>query len=469
MKLATRLLLGTLGSGTVSCASGAAVESAPPPPVAAPPPARGEPAASSEGESAKERALQARLAAALAYVSGIRSLPATSDVKGRLIGRAEIERFIHGELEADAPPDLLEATTAVLYGFGTVDSSFDYRATVVKLMTSQLLGFYDPKRKTFFVGGDLSGEEADVTLWHELVHALQDQHYDLSRLTAFQPGGGDRQSAVHALAEGDATSTMLDAMLAPRGATALDVPESLFQAQSVLSGAVIQDAPPILVRSLLAPYMDGLAFTNALRQKGGFAAVDAAWRDPPTSTEQVLHPEKYAAREAPLVVPLPPPPAFAPALTQRFYDVMGEQALRLLLEEWLPARTAAAAASDWGGDQWSAFSDETRERWAIGWRLRFDNLAAAQRAFVAFARAAPLTERGTKAELSDDSSVPKSEPRSGRAKLCRERHGQGPFALVRRGTDLGVAVGPFVRGPSTVPSDPGCAQTLAWAEQIVTR
>src|SRR6185369_8350131 len=176
----------------------------------------------------KDEALQQRLSAALAYVSEIRNLPAKSAVKGRLISKPEIERYLKQQLDDETPTDMLQATEAMLYGFGTVDAGFDYRASIVSLMTAQLLGFYDPKQKTFFVEGALSGDEADITLWHELVHALQDQHYDLSHLTDYQPDAGDRQSAVHALAEGDATSAMLDAMLKPGGSTALDVPQSLF-------------------------------------------------------------------------------------------------------------------------------------------------------------------------------------------------------------------------------------------------
>jgi hypothetical protein len=464
MNRAQGLVLAFFCFGTVSCAS-APGRKAPPPAAPAAAPVATTEAAPSE-ESPKEKALQARLQSALSYVSGIRGLPAVAEVRGRLIGRAEIERFIEGELAGDAPPDTLEATSAILYGFGTVDASFDYRATVVKLMTSQLLGFYDPKRKTFFVGGDLSGAEADVTLWHELVHALQDQHYGLAELTEFQLDGGDRLSAVHALAEGDATSAMLDAMLAPQGGTALEVPEGLFQAQSILGGAMVE-APSILVRSLVAPYMDGLAFVNALRRRGGFAAVDAAWREPPTTTEQLLHPDKYWAREAPIVVALPPAPSHAPGLTERFHDVMGEQTVKLLLEEFLPGRTASAAAAGWGGDRLSAFADEGRQRWAIGWHLRYDTPAAAERAFVAMGRAAPLTERGTKASLAEG-LPPTAVTRSGSAKLCLERGLQGPLALVRHGADLGVAVGPWSRASGAVAGDPGCRDALAWADAIAT-
>jgi len=388
-------------------------------------------------------------------------LPALSPVKGRLISRAEIAQYLTAQLDEETPTDVIQATEALLYGFGTVDVNFDFRANVISLMTAQLLGFYDPKQRTFFVGGDLPGDEADVTLWHELVHALQDQHYDLTRLTDWQPDIGDSQAAVHALAEGDATSVMLDAMLKPRGVTALDVPDGLMRAQSLLGSAALT-APPILVRSLIAPYVDGLAFTNYLRRHGGFEAVDEAWRTPPGSTEQLLHPEKFLAREAPLVVPTPPPPAHATELAERFHDVMGEQTLRLLFEEWLPARTAAAAAADWGGDRLSVFADDARKHWAVGWHLRFDSPGAAERAFVAFARSAPLTERGAEGRgLAEESSAPRAS-----AKVCRERHTQGPLALVRRGVDLGVTLGPFQRDGAAVAADPACGAALAWAAKI---
>jgi hypothetical protein len=429
--------------------------------TAAPAPRHAE--ATPPADDPKERALQAKLEHALRYVSEVRNLPAKSAVRGRLIGRTEIQSYISAQLDEETPKDVLQATEALLYGFGAVDADFDYRASVIGLMSSQLLGFYDPKQKTFFVGGDLAGDEADVTLWHELVHALQDQHYDLSHLADWQPDQGDSQAAVHALAEGDATSAMLDAMLKPRGETALEVPEGLMRAESVLGSAALA-APPVLVRSLLAPYVDGLAFTNYLRRRGGFAAVDEAWRAPPTSTEQLLHPEKFLAREAPLVVPLPTAGQH-PELSERFHDVMGEQTLRILFEEWLPAVTAVEAASDWGGDRLAVFSDDERRHWAVAWHLRFDSPAAAERAFVAFVRAAPLTERGhdPRAELASPSKAKQAGD-----KLCRPRDRQGPLALVRNGRDLGVTIGPFARSATGVVADPDCAGALAWARKIAT-
>lgn len=448
----------------VSCAPAAAPPETPEPKIASVRAKAPDEATPASAPDTADAALPRKLEAALAYVSEVRGIQAKSKVQGRVISRAEVQRFLEEQIEKDAPPDVIEATEALLYGFGTVPSDFSYRQSLITLMTSQLLGFYDPERKTFFVSGELSGEEADVTLWHELVHALQDQHWDLAKVTGFVPDGGDTQAAIHGLAEGDATSTMLDAMLKPRGGSALDVPEGLMRAESVL-GSAASEAPPVLVRSLLAPYVDGLAFTNHLRRRGGFAAVDEAWRAPPISTEQLLHPEKYLAQEPPLVVPLPPPPPHAPQLRQRYHDVMGEQTLRLLFEEWLPAKTAAAAASDWGGDRLAVFSDDARQRWAIAWHVRFDTEAAARRAADAFARSAPLTELTTTKTPRD--IAPRERLRGD--KLCLPRHNQGPLALVLSGRDLGVTVGPLQRGAGAVTGDPDCAAALAWATSFVRR
>ncbi len=454
-----------LAALSVSCSPSAQQSAAAPPPERAPAAAPSAQAAKA-AKKGTDPALQAKLGEALRYVAEVRGLSALKPVEGQLIGRTEIATYVQQQLDEETPPDVLAATEAMLFGFGSVEATFEYRATVISLMTSQLLGFYDPKQKTFFVGGDLSGEEADATLWHELVHALQDQHYDLSHVTDWQPDQGDRQAAVHALAEGDATSAMLDAMLKPRGNTALDLPEGLMRAESVFGSAALQ-APPILVRSLVAPYIDGLAFTNFLRRRGGFLAVDEAWRALPATTEQLLHPEKYFAHEPPLDVPIPERPAFAADLEERFHDVMGEQTLRLLLEEWLPARTAALAASDWGGDRLAVFSDAARKRWAVAWHLRFDTPAAAERALVAFARSAPATDRSRARPVTENPPPPLE--RVAGDKLCLPRHSNGPIALVRRSRDLAVTLGPFQRNSVAVASDPGCPAVSGWAKQIATR
>ena len=88
----------------------------------------------------------------------------------------------------------------------------------------------------------------------------------------------------------------------------------------------LEDAPPFVRESLLFPYEAGLNFAMGLQVEGGWDAVNRAFESPPDSTEQILHPEKYAAREAPVDVSLPDDLAarMGEGWTQTIDDTFGE-------------------------------------------------------------------------------------------------------------------------------------------------
>ncbi|HEY2406505.1 MAG TPA: hypothetical protein VGI10_10915, partial [Polyangiaceae bacterium] len=283
MKLARWLATFTMASS--ACAAGAnatrvSEERTAPASASAVEPQHADAQADASGQAAADQAI----AAALSKVSTARELAPLGPVKGRVIALSEMVAHVDRDLDEDTPPEVARGTTDLLYALGTVADSFDYRASVLELMRAELMGFYAPREKTMFLRGDLQGTERDATLWHELVHALQDQHYDLEKLIAYRADAGDEQSAVHALAEGDATSVMLDVVLSDKNKRAIDIDQPLLDMQSAVSAGTLQQVPPILKRSIIAPYLDGLAFVNALRRRGGWAAVDAAWRRLPTST-----------------------------------------------------------------------------------------------------------------------------------------------------------------------------------------
>jgi hypothetical protein len=110
------------------------------------------------------------------------------------------------------------------------------------------------------------------------------------------------------------------------------------------------------------PYVDGLSFARAVWERGGAEAVRGAWKQPPESTEQVLHPEKFFAREAPRRVE---PPAPAPPGSRLLSEgVLGEMLLRTLLEE------GREAAAGWGGDGFRLW--DVGGRTALAWRSVWD-------------------------------------------------------------------------------------------------
>ena len=432
------------------------------------------PTASAVGSSAsnappKDAAAEATVAQALSYVAQLRELDARGPVQGRIISRDEMVSRVEKGLDTDVPPAVVRASGEILFALGTVPVAFDYRQGLLQMMRSELLGFYDPHDKTMFLGADLHGQELSATLWHELVHALQDQHYGLEKLLDWTEDAGDWQAAVHALAEGDATSAMVDALFADKHVHAFELPDQILDLQNALTAGSVQGVPPIIKRSVVAPYLDGLSFVNALRRRGGWAAVAAAWQHLPASTEQILHLDKFDAREPPESLP-PIVPASSASGAPTYSDVYGEETLRVLFEEWMPARSAQTAASGWAGDRVTAFSagDQT----SVAWHIRYDTEAAARIALPAFARGAMAKEDqelDSGGHLSEFVSAADAERASLAGQVCRERQRRGPFAVLRRGRDLAIVLGPYRRERESSFSAGDCAGALRWATAIVTQ
>ncbi|MEP7048723.1 MAG: hypothetical protein ABJB12_00155 [Pseudomonadota bacterium] len=469
-RLVQSVLAGCCALG-VACASESTAVSphAPRAPVTAP---RNAANASGAGPASttKDVAAEQTVAGALAFVSALRELPATGPVKGRVITRDEMVARVEHEVDEEVPPAVVKASGEILFALGAVPASFNYRQGLLDVMRSELLGFYEPHEKTMFLGADLHGQELDATLWHELVHALQDQHYGLEKLLNFSADAGDWQGAVHALAEGDATSAMFDALFADKGLRAPDLPDSMMNLQAALSAGVVQQVPAIIKRSVIAPYVDGLAFVNEARRRGGWQAVDAIWGRLPASTEQILHFEKYQAQELPENIPLLAPDAVGPNAAT-YSDIYGEEALRILFEEWMPARAAHEAASGWAGDRITAFAD-TSGATSVAWRIRYDSDAAALGGLRAFARGALAAEDqapDSRGRLSEFVPGLAAERATLGGQVCRERHTRGPFAVFRHGRDVAVTLGPFRRNPASALSDGKCADALKWAAALATQ
>ncbi len=484
VRIATRALLCALAL----CAGTACGGSDPQDANSAATPPREEPAATAKANgtrsaspvalSRSERKAQLAIDETLTRVSRVRQLSARGPVRGEVVSAGDMVQRVQKTLDEDVPADALRGTAEVLWALGTVPDGFDYRGSVLSMMNDELAGLYDPKAETMFLRNDLGDEARDATLLHELVHALQDQHYGLDRMSEWRDDATDELSALSCLAEGDATSAMLDGMMEDGGKTALDLPAALLDGQMRMLGGVTDDAqrvPAILKRSLIAPYVDGLGFIHSLRRQGGWAAVDRAWQARPTTTEQILHPEKYAAREAALPVDVPPPPpnvpasakttagAQAPTFELAFHDVWGEQSIRLLFEEWMPLKTAAENASGWGGDRVALY--HAGNFGAVAWFLLADDENAAERMLRAFARGA-LAKPWSADQLSTSHPSDADARKAIQSEsACRERGQRGPLLVRKRGRALIVLAGPYVQGSATAPST--CRDAERWAELIL--
>jgi hypothetical protein len=398
----------------------------------------------------------------LREVSRLRGLPATKSVTLTDISREALKAHLEQTLESHMPERAMVGTEHMLFAFGAVPADFNYRTAIVGLMQSELAGLYDPIDDTMYLLADLAPEMRKATLLHELVHALQDQHYSLDRVANFAEDQTDRMSALSSLAEGDATSVMFDAVLAPEHKTALDVPISILERQLYLAAErpETEGVPRVLLRALLAPYVDGMAFVQALRERGGFAEVDRAWQTAPTSTEQILHLERYDAHEPALAVNVPPPPDATGHWTTVLHDVWGEQSWRVLLEEFSERSAARRAAEGWGGDRIVAYEAEGQH--AVAAVLTLDSDADALEVEQLWLKDPPLA------------SPPKSPPGSkttapgatvgGSPVVCHKLSNGAALAISRRARSVVFTAGPYVRA---APSPHDCERSIRYHRTVL--
>ncbi len=205
-----------------------------------------------------------------------------------------------------------------------------------------------------------------VVLVHELRHAQQDQYEDLhSFLEGDVSDFDDRRLAWTSLLEGDATLVMERFVRKRLGGLGVEEDSSGEDVAALgMPGLFdVPGAPPVVRDQLVQPYLAGLALARAIWARGGAGALREAWKRPPESTEQVLHPEKFFAREEPRrVVPPEPPPAGSRLVSE---GVLGELLLRTLVGEG-----AEAAAAGWGGDGWKLW--DVGGKTALAWRSEWD-------------------------------------------------------------------------------------------------
>lgn len=306
----------------------------------------------------KAASVAATLEEVLRETSEIRGLAVLRPVNSGAQSRAEIERMLLRRLEEDQRAEEARAGELAAKKFGLLPADFQLRPFLVALLTEQILGYYDPKTQYFYLADWIEADGQRPVMAHELTHALQDQHFDLRRFEKWPDGDADAELAAHALVEGDASLAMM-----------LYVMRDFKRAAGMLRSASasspqLDRAPRALRESLVFPYDKGLEWATQIYRRGGWAAVSAAYKELPQSTEQILHVEKYLAREAPVKVELTDLSSSLGAGWRRIdSDVNGEWGYYLVLDQFLKDdKLSRRAAAGWAGDRYALYEHaKTRE------------------------------------------------------------------------------------------------------------
>jgi len=319
-------------------------------------------------------------------VAALRGLDPLAPVERSLLTPEDLRQRILDDFLSDYTEDEAAIDSRMLVLLGLLDPGADLRTLYADLLSEQVAGYYDDEAPGMFVvrGAGFAGPER-LTYAHEYDHALQDQYFDIDEGLGYNDEACDvdreRCAAVNALLEGDAT--LLQAQWLRTFGTDQDRTEILgFFA--TYESPVYDRAPQFLQKDLLFPYLQGLQFVSALFIEGDWATVDEAYLHPPTSTEQILHPERYPD-DAPIALEVPnPAAALGGGWNEVRHEPLGEWTTLLTLEALLPSETAAEAAEGWGGDTVIVLSNEATGQQALLLVTRWDTLLDAQEFLAAF-------------------------------------------------------------------------------------
>ena len=335
--------------------------------------------------SSQNASVVSTTAAVLRETSELRELSILKAVKSGAQSRADIERMIIKNLDSETTPAEMHASEVLLRAFGLAPKDFGYRAFLIKLLSEQVAGYYDPKAQQFYLADWIELEGQKPVMAHELTHALQDQHFNLKRFEKWPKGDSDAELAAHALIEGDATLAMT-LYMAKNPLVALAFIRSLGGMEA--ASEQFKQAPRALRESLLFPYEEGSAWATQLYKRGGWEMVSQAFTKLPQSTEQILHAEKYFAYEAPQRLTLPDfRSILGPSWTRIDYDVNGEWGCFLVLDEFLNDATESKQASaGWAGDRFALYETGKPDETLIAQLTAWDTPLDAREFFDAFAK-----------------------------------------------------------------------------------
>lgn len=315
----------------------------------------------------------------------LRGLTAKESIDHQFPTRQDTIDYLTDLYSREFPPEEFDRLALFYVALDLLPADINLQTVYLDLLGSQVAGFYDPDTKTMNVlpmvgddpGSSLSFTEQVIYI-HEFTHALQDQYFDLNVLIDSPEvlATPDRSLAVTSLVEGDATAIMTLYTQEAAARNPFAVLGMLVEGLQAGNLFLPSGIPSILVNELTFPYEQGMDFIVALYKAGGWDTVNGAFANPPTTTEQIYHPEKYLAGEGAQMVALDDAgAALGDGWTTPWDTTLGEFYLRAHLAAQLDRSDAARAADGWGGDHFRVYHDDASGQIAWALRLAWDTPA----------------------------------------------------------------------------------------------
>jgi len=317
--------------------------------------------------------------AIIGQVAAIRGLKVMGPVPCFVKNKEQVAISLKSLVKEKISDNRLMAEGGVYKAIGLIPKDFDYATGLIELYVSQLGGYYDPSHRYFVMADWIPAAFQVPVAAHELTHALQDQHFDLNTFTSTKIENGDKLMARSALIEGDATAAMMDYTRKASGQQPLasEASVSNIMLQNLAGGGFspsLGKVPQSLQLALFFPYTSGLRFAHELLRRGGYPAIDAAFKNPPSSTTEILHPEKYFDNSLKLATISEAELARGCVVEHR--DTIGEFLISALLSAATADKSLVSdAAAGWANDSvllTKCSGGQTVVRWRIAWQSEKD-------------------------------------------------------------------------------------------------
>jgi hypothetical protein len=312
-------------------------------------------------------------------VEALRGWKFKAPVKTAFTDEDGLRQYVLKRFEQQYPGERFLAIQAFLRMVGLVAADCDIKEAFLGAVLPQTLGFYDPDTRALYLlkgkGRDYGPSVARIIVAHELTHALDDQQFDAKKFINLSVRTEDQELALWSVIEGSATNLMTRYTQAAEASGRVDAREVLRYSlrQNRDARRLLADAPPYFA-VVLGVYSCGMNFllrgdflAGAMGQGKNVAEeLLLVAKEPPRSSEQILHPEKYweaSRRDEPVLVDDAALARLlaAPGRHVVHTDTVGEMLAAVLVRPKgedldpllaaMPGYWTADAAAGWGGDR----------------------------------------------------------------------------------------------------------------------
>jgi hypothetical protein len=368
------------------------------------------------------------IASVLNELSGITGFRVRKQLPFQMISRDQVNHFLKDQIRRSIKPEEIRAEEITLKKFGFVESDFDLKKTTIDLLTEQAAAFYDFHRKKLFISDWASRNMREAALVHELAHALADQNFPIQKFLGKGSDDSEQSLARETVVEGQASWLMIEVAARRAGKTLADsatADEYLKEGGDDDSGyPVFSKAPLYLKKTLMFPYEEGERFQEAVFLRDGKEAFTGVFIKPPTTTSQVIHPERYFANVTFANPVLPKPVPHSKPLV---VGTMGELDHRILLRQYLGAEAADALGPKFKGASYRIDEAKSDHRMMLLYASDWDSDAAASDYFDAYRKVL----RGKWKSLEVGNEVGNND-----ARRFAGKSEDGYFAVALKGTQV---------------------------------